>query len=278
MADPVLVSIEDGVGLITLNRPERRNAVNPALGEALDHAMVRVATDPSARAMVITGAGPAFCSGADIKEMLTPMAGGESPTQKGPSSHETNPVFQVFPDQPEELATRYSFAQAIPFPVIAAVNGPAVGAGFALSVICDVRFASTEAAFIGGFPRRGMSADVGIAWTLPSIVGYGAAADILLSGRRITAEEAHQMGLVNRLTEPEALLPEVMAYARDIAANASPRSLGVIKRQLWESRHEAFKDHYAKSFREVKAALTSEDFREGVAAAREGRPPRFTGN
>lgn len=278
MSNLVKYDFENGVAVITLNRPERLNAITLEMGEQLDEAMVRAATAPGLRVVVITGEGRGFCAGGDVSDRLTPLVDSKGGSLERQSPHEPNPIFQVFPGTAPELTTRYSFPQAIPVPVIAAVNGPAVGAGFSLAAICDIRFASREAKFIGAFVARGLSADVGLAWTLPHLVGYGAAADILLSGRPIEAEEAFQMGLVNRVFPKETLMDETLAYARRIAETASPNSLKVIKKQLWNSRKQTFAEGYAQSFADATRALATDDFREGVAAFKEKRKPNFSGS
>jgi len=202
MSDVVLYEVADGVATITLNRPGQRNAVNAELGQALNEALVRAAKDPSIRALIITGAGEGFCAGADFDRLRDVV---EKP---GPSAAGPDPIFAVYPDTPPEYLSRYSFARALPFPVIAAVNGVAVGAGLALAASADFRLASPRAAFLGGFVRIGTVAEMALAWTLTHLIGQGPARDMLLSGRRIDAEEALRFGLVTRLFAAETLLAE----------------------------------------------------------------------
>jgi enoyl-CoA hydratase/carnithine racemase len=256
MSDLIIEDRIGGVAVITLNRPERMNAVNTPMGEAFDAAMVRAALDPAVRVVVVTGAGDrGFCAGADM-DRLDGLALVEAPPR---------------------LRTRYSLPLALPQPVIAAVNGAAAGVGLALAANCDVRFASRTAIFTAGFPLRGLTAEAGLARMLTVLVGRGAASDLLLSGRKIDAEEALRIGLVNAVTTPEDLLPHAMAYAARIADEASPRSTRVIKRQLRMAIDESFEDALVRSHGETASSLLSEDFREGVASFKERRKARFTG-
>jgi enoyl-CoA hydratase/carnithine racemase len=160
--------------------------------------------------------------------------------------------------------------------VIAAVNGLCVGAGLSLAVSCDVRFASAEAYFCAIFARRGLVAESALAWTLPRLVGRAAAGDMLLSGRRIDAPTALRIGLASEVLTPDALLPHALAYARDIAENVSPRSARIIKQQLLAGDAQSLPEALDESVEATRASLATPDFREGLAAMREKRPPKFT--
>ena len=216
-SDCVLLAVdEDGVALLTLNRPERRNGWTPQLEarffellEGLDH-------DPSVRVVVITGAGKTFCPGVDTGRLDT-IAG-----------------------QPLDLSGRRPPAHAWQFrkPMIAAVNGACAGIGLVLALVCDVRFAAARARFSTAFARRGLAGEYGATWLLPRVIGAGRAADLLLSARIVDAREALEMGLVNRLVEGDEVLAAAMDYGRDMArrcrmtisrsrspAGACPRSI-----------------------------------------------------
>lgn len=270
----VLCDIKDGVALVTLNRPERLNAMGAVMGEQFDRIMVDVGVDDAVRAVVLTGSGKGFCAGADM-DRLQGMADGER-LDSFPAGT-PNPAYDRLAEASVFNRSRYALPSALPKPVIAAINGACAGVGLALAVTCDVRFASAGALFTAAFPRRGLTAESGLAFTLPALIGQGAASDLLLSGRKILADEAQGMGLVNRVLEPDQLLDHAMAYARDIAQNVSPRSTRVIKRQLWMARSQSYAEAMTTAFGEVVASLASEDFREGVAHYKEKRPPRFTG-
>jgi enoyl-CoA hydratase/carnithine racemase len=272
MGDVVLYEVEDRLAIITLNRPERRNAVNADLGQALNEALVRAAGDKGVRALIITGAGEGFCAGAD-SDLLADVAAGQR--RAGVSPAEPDPIFAIVPDAPPELRSRYTFAQAMPIPVIAAVNGAAVGAGLALALSADFRFASPLAAFLAGFVRIGTIAEMGLAWTLSHLIGQGPARDLLLSGRRFDAEEALRVGLVSRICAQGELMNEARAFARDLAERSSPRSMRVIKKMLRAAPTQTFAEAFEMARLETSSAIASADFREGVLALRERRLPNF---
>lgn len=273
----VTSSVEDRVALITFNRPERLNAMGNEMGRQFDRIMVRIAQNEEIRAVVLTGAGRGFCAGSDM-ERLVSFSESKGSAAHVPEPGEAQGAYRALIGRaPPELLTRYCAPQALPQPVIAAVNGPCAGIGLSFAVLSDVRFASDAAFFVAPFGRRGLVAEVGLAASLAALVGVGPAADMLLSGRRVPAEEALHMGLVEHLKTPERLVPEAFEYARDIARNVSPRSARIIKRQLWEARNQSFADALALAMAETKASMLSEDFAEGLAHFREKRSPRFTG-
>lgn len=271
--DEVLIcSIDRGVAVVTLNRPEKLNAISPELGRAYDECMVRLALDPNVRAIIITGAGRGFCGGADAGR-LAALANDGGATLGSP---EASP-YDRLTSAPEHLRQRYHAAAAAPQPVIAAINGPCVGAGLSLAVSCDIRLASAEAFFSTIFARRGLVAEAGLAWTLPRLIGRGAANDLLLSGRRIDAATALRIGLVTEVLPPDQLLEHALTYAHDIASSTSPRSTRAIKTQLQAAETQTLSEAISAAGTAVREALGSADFREAVAAMRERRPAVFSG-
>jgi enoyl-CoA hydratase/carnithine racemase len=272
MAEDVLkCEIDRGVALVTLNRPDRLNAISPDLGQAYDACMADLALDRTVRVIVLTGAGRAFCGGADTGTLNRLAA--QEPGFGLPSLSST--ALSKLTEAPEHLRRRYFAAAAVPQPVIAVVNGACVGAGLSLAVSCDVRFASAEAYFCAIFGRRGLIAEHGLAWTLPRLVGKAAATDMLLSGRRIDAATALRIGLATEVLAPEALLDHALAYARDVAETVSPAAARVIKRQLREAESQTLAEASEASTKATQHALTQPDFQEAVAALREKRPIRF---
>ena len=273
----VTCSIEERVALVTLNRPGRLNAMGNEMGRQFDRIMVRIAQDENIRVVVLTGAGRGFCAGSDM-ERLASFSDSKGSAAHVPQPGEAQGAYRaLIGSAPQELLIRYCAPQVLPQPVIAAVNGPCAGIGLALAVLSDVRFASDAAFFVAPFGRRGLIAEVGLAASLAALVGAGAAADMLFSGRRVPAEEALHMGLVEHLKTPERLLPDAFEYARDIAQNVSPRSTRIIKRQLWQARTQSFAEALQLAMEETKASMLSEDFAEGLAHFREKRSPRFSG-
>jgi enoyl-CoA hydratase/carnithine racemase len=273
---PLLSQVEGGVALVTLNRPERLNAFNGDLGVAFDTLMVELAQDRHVRAIVLTGAGKGFCAGADAKELEKLSASGPQGLRSRPPGA-AHPIYDALTQAPAELRTRFLIPAAMPQPVIAAVNGACAGVGLALACASDVRFASEEAMFAASFARRGLIAEGGLAWLLPRLVGFGAASDMLISGRKVGAEEALRIGLVGEVTAQGAVVERALAYAREIADQVSPRAAAVIKRQLRSAAEQTLRQALETGHAELRSSLASADFREGVAALRERRPPRFTG-
>jgi enoyl-CoA hydratase/carnithine racemase len=192
-------------------------------------------------------------------------------------AREAPPPLEAGGSRRPDFQQRYSYFPAVPKPVIAAVNGPAAGLGFIFACYCDIRFAGSEAIFTTAFSRRGLIAEYGLAWLLPRLVGPGSAADLLYSARRVSAEEAARIGLVNRTVPQAKLMDEVRAYAGELASAVSPRSMSVMKRQLWEGLLSGLGEAIELANGEMPPAFKSEDFREGVAHFVEKRPARFTG-
>jgi enoyl-CoA hydratase/carnithine racemase len=268
----VLYDVKDRVATITLNRPDRLNAFNTEMGTALRQAMQSAVRDGEVRVIILTGAGRGFCAGADMERLSGAASSGVSA-----STSDTPPPVDVGAPIPADFQGRFSYFPAIPKPIIAAVNGPAAGLGLVFACYCDMRIAGSEAVFTTAFARRGLIAEYGLAWLLSRLTGPGNAADLLFSARRVGADEAERMGLVNRSVPQAELVGHVQAYARDLASAVSPRSLRVMKRQLWEAMMTGLGDAVALADKEMLPALQCEDFREGVAHFIEKRAPRFTG-
>jgi enoyl-CoA hydratase/carnithine racemase len=253
--ETVLYSVAEGVATVTLNRPDRLNAWTREMGEGWSSALERAARDPEVRAVVVTGAGKGFCAGADMS-LLESIGGGAA----------------VVGDERRVLPTE---AIEVPKPVIAAINGACAGLGLVIALCCDIRFAAAGAKFTSAFARRGLIAEYGSSWLLPRLVGTARALDILLSARVFLAEEALEMGLVNRVVAPEGVVAAATAYARDLAANCPPSSMAVIKRQVYRHSATDLETAVQESIKLMEESLTTADFKEGVASYVEQRPPRF---
>lgn len=246
-----------GVLLITWNRPERNNGWTYDLEGAYFGTLVAAANDVSVRAIVVTGAGKTFCPGRDMQvlEAAANATGGvRSPSRWS-----------------------MTMARTIPKPIIMAVNGACAGLGMVQIASADLVFASTQARFTTAFARRGLPAENALSWLLPRLIGTANAIDLLLSARMVDASEAKAIGLVNRVVEPDALLPAALTYARDLATCCSPASMAQIKRQVvadWEGSSEQARLHAL----ELVATMSKQpDFIEGVASFKEKRAPKFPG-
>jgi enoyl-CoA hydratase/carnithine racemase len=264
----ILYAVSEKIATITLNRPDRMNAWTPIMERDVRHAMEAAANDDNVRVIVLTGAGRAFCAGADMEAL---KAIDPNQVRRG----ENIPPFDM--NRRADWQTRYAYYPAIAKPVIGMLNGATAGIGLVHALYCDLRFAADNAVFTTAFARRGLIAEHGISWMLPRIVGHANALDLLMSARRVSAEEALRIGLVNRLSPPDRLREETYAYARDLADFVSPKAMAVIKRQLYEVPFQTLAEATIEANREMQIALKGSDFREGVASFMEKRPPRFTG-
>ncbi len=262
---------KDGVAVVTLNRPDKLNAITPTISDEMRHAMFTAAKDEAVRAIVLTGAGRGFCAGADMKRLTGLSSGNED------RSLVTAKVDEVPFEAHADFKTRYGYFPSIPKPIIGAINGPCAGLGMVLALYCDVRIASQDVVFTTSFSRRGLIAEYGIAWTLPKLVGPSLAADLLLSARRVNADEALRIGLVSQVVPTAELLGAARAYAKDLADNVSPRSMRVMKRQIWESMGQSLGQANAMAEEEMKGSFGTADFKEGVAHFIEKRSAKFTG-
>ena len=273
----IIYEVKEGVGLITLNRPDRLNAWNHEIETELREVMSEASIDGNVKAVVLTGAGRGFCAGADMSD-LSDSTGEDSDSMR--ESERTR--LQHAPTEgqlelPSDYSMRYTYFTGSPKPVIAAINGPCAGLGLVMSLFCDVRFASDKAVFTTAFARRGLIAEHGIDWILPRVVGLPNALDLLLSARKFDATEAKDMGLVSKICPHEDVMSTVMAYAKDLATMVSPRSMRVMKEQVYRTQGTSLSDAVNTAFDEMFDSLDSADFQEGVAHFVEKRPPSFSG-
>lgn len=279
----ILYEVEDRIATVTLNRPDRLNAWTPVMEREVRAAMTEATADNAVRVIILTGAGRGFCAGADMSGLSNASQSTaqsssaiERSTTMRAEAYASGPIKGGL-DLPQAFSYRHAYFPTVPKPIIAALNGPTAGVGLVVSLYADLRFASRTASFTTAFARRGLVAEHGIDWILPRLVGLPNAIDLLLSGRKITAEEALQMGLVNKVFSPESFMSEVRAYALEMATMVSPRSMRVMKHQLFRAQNLDFGAALYASIPDVAESLSSEDFKEGVAHFVEKRPPNFPG-
>jgi len=269
----ILYTLRGRVATITLNRPDKLNAWTRTMEQEVRQAMQEAAADDGVRAIVLTGAGRGFCAGADMSLLQDVVDRRAQPVPDAPADGGV-------PDNGlgrADFQRQYSYFPAIPKPVIAAVNGPAVGLGLVIAMFCDLRFAAEDARFGTAFARRGLIAEHGLAWLLPKAIGHAHAMDILLSARIFDAREALRMGLVNQVFAAADLLERVYIYANELAEQVSPRSMKVIKHQVYEAMFQTLGQAIDTASEEMKTSLQCEDFKEGVAHFLEKRAPAFQG-
>ena len=260
MTDVVLFQVDDGVAVITFNRPDRLNAWTPELQTRYFDLLDECAGRGDVRAIVLTGAGRGFCAGADMQHLAELMAGNGEEANAEPVSADSRPV---------------TYALSIPKPIIAAINGPCAGLGLVHAVMCDLRFAATGAKITTAFSRRGLVAEHGISWMLPRLVGPARALDLLLSGRIVLGREAAELGLVNRAVEDERLMDETLGYARMLATECSPASMAIMKGQVYRDLERTLPESLKQANELMGESFSGPDFTEGVRSFTERRAPDF---
>ncbi len=274
--ETVLYEVADRICTIILNRPEKLNAWTRQMHFDLKDAMHTAGSDSDVRVIVLTGAGRGFCAGADMGGLQAIQAGGGQGGATADRSAKAQPDL-AGGSALAEFRMNYSYFPAIPKFIIAAINGPAAGLGFVIPLYADLRFAAESAVFTTAFAQRGLIAEHGVSWLLPRLIGLPAAMDLLCSARKFRAPEALSLGLVSRVIADDKLMAETRAYARLMADTVSPRSVAVMKRQLWEAEFQTLSEATVQANHEMELSFQTADFKEGVAHFLEKRAARFTG-
>jgi 2-(1,2-epoxy-1,2-dihydrophenyl)acetyl-CoA isomerase len=259
MADTVLYEVSDGLAIITLNRPDAMNALDVVTKIALREAVLNAAVDGSVRAVLLTGTGRAFCVGQDLKEHVS-LLGGDQPWSTVREHY--NPVVTALTTMPK--------------PVVAGINGIAAGAGAGFAFAADYRVVADTARFNTSFAGVALTADSGVSWTLPRLIGHGRAADLLLFPRNISAQEALQLGIANRVVPGESLAAEAEAVARQLAAGPTV-AYAAIKASLAYGTGHSLLETLDKEDELQSLAGASEDHRIAVDAFLKKEPPRYVG-
>jgi enoyl-CoA hydratase/carnithine racemase len=257
--------VEPGIHVVTLNRPERLNALSQRLIAALHETFAAINSDRHARAVILTGAGRGFCSGADVK--------GNDDESGAPGTEEMGQIARLFLAQ-EHLAALHERIHRLRQPVIAAVNGAAVGGGFAMALACDIRFSTPNATFGAVFIKRGVSAcDMGTSYLLPRLVGASRAAELMLTGRIFDAAEAREMGLVLDVVESDQLMDRALVTARQVVSNP-PLAVWMTKETMWQTIDAPSMRHALDMENRTQIMCTQTgELTESFLAFREGRAP-----
>jgi enoyl-CoA hydratase/carnithine racemase len=268
--EEIIYEVDDPVAVITLNRPASLNAWTVTMEHEVRDAIGRAAADPAVVGIVVTGAGRAFCAGADMKLLSDITEGGTGGAVAGGAG-------DAEPRQAPEgdFGGRFPYLMTIPKPIIAAVNGAVAGMAFPMTLCCDVRVVTPDAVFLTAFPQRGLIAEWGLSWLLPRLVGPGVALDLLFSSRKVKGEEAMQLGLANYLVPADELLSFCRGYIENIARSCSPTSLAIMKRQVYEQLHRGLGPAELESQRLMIESFGRPDFKEGVQSFLEKRQPNF---
>jgi enoyl-CoA hydratase/carnithine racemase len=259
MSDPVRYTRDDDVGILTLDRPDQRNSMTPELLDAFAGVAARARADTAARCLVVTGTGSAFSAGADLRSSLQRTDGERAPHERSYAMYE--PFLSLLD---------------VAVPVIGALNGHAIGGGFGLALVCDLRIGALEAKYGANFVRLGLAPGMAISYLLPALIGAARASELLLTGRLVDGREAERLGILNRAVPAAEVMAEAMALAREIAA-AAPQAVRATKRAIRRGLATAARDAARLESYAQAETLATEDAREGIAALLEKRPPRFTG-
>ena len=265
--DELLATLEDGVAVLTLNRPQSRNALSDTLSPALRRMLARLAEMPEARSVVVTGAGTAFCAGGDVKG----MGGQQAPKPDRPTTREG-----VVADLTERQRALTGALYRLPQPTIAALPGPAAGAGLSIALACDLRIAAERAFITTGFANVGLSGDYGASFFLTQLVGQAKARELFFIGERVDAATCLELGLVNRVVADDELMNETLVLARRLAAGPSV-AYRTMKANLDRAIREDLDTCLAKEAEGMVVTAQTEDHREAVRAFIEKRPPKFQG-
>ena len=258
----LLCRVEDGVATLTMNRPEARNALSPEMGAGLRRAIEKLATSSGIGCVVLTGVGSAFCAGGDVKAM-------QARAVEGGNRSESD--LRTLKERQRSVS---GALHRLSLPVIAALSGPAAGAGCAIALACDIRIAARSAFMTTGYARVGLSGDYGISWFLARLVGHGRACELLFAPDRIEAVQALELGLVNRVVPDEALESEARALAQRIASG--PReAIRFMKENIRRAHERGLEECMDREAERIIEAMRSADHREAVCAFVEKREPVF---
>jgi enoyl-CoA hydratase/carnithine racemase len=268
MYENIRYEVADPVAVITLDRPDSMNAWTGKMDSEIRDAMKRAEADPAVVGIIVTGAGRAFCAGADMKGLSNIAGGGADAGLAGESKSPWN-------TDEGDFAGRFAYLMAIGKPIVAAINGPVAGMAYPFALCCDIRVVSPDALFVTAFAQRGLIAEWGLAWFLPRLVGPGVALDLLFTSRRVKGEEALQIGLANYLVPADELLDFCRSYIEKLAQSSSPTSMAIMKRQVYEHFHRGLADAEQHAYKLMVDSLYQSDFKEGVQSFVERRSPNF---
>lgn len=273
MYEEIIYEVADPVATITLNRPERLNALTDRMMQEMKHALADAERNDAVVGIVLRGAGRGFCSGADMGMLRNIQEAGSigamhAETEFGgaePGDKSMGPDFE----------SGFTYLLSVRKPIIAAINGPCAGGGLGLAMLCDMRFAAEGAIFTTSFATRGLVAEFGLSWVLPRLIGTARAFDILWSGRTFQGPEAKELGLVNRVVPPDQVVAEAQDFISGLAKTSSPTSLMHMKQQVYRQLMEPLGQAMQETGRLVVDSVDRSDFKEGIESFVERRPPNF---
>ncbi len=272
MYDEIKYEVDGPSAVITLNRPETLNALTNNMMEELKHALAKAEEDESVVGIILTGEGRGFCSGMDMNALDATASG------KNLSDGVERKKLTADPGDKSmgtDFEIAFTYIMSIRKPIIVAVNGACAGLGMSIALLCDMRFASENAKFITAFSQRGLVAEHGQSWILPRLIGPARALDLFWSSRRLTAEEAKDFGLVERIFPHDELLDRTKAYIQELADKCSPVSMMVMKQQVYRHMNMSLGEAMLETNKLMAESLGRSDFKEGVKSFMEKRSPEF---
>lgn len=274
MYETIRYDVDDPVALITLDRPESMNAWTDRMDREIRDAVARAEADRAVVGIIITGAGRAFCAGADMNLLSDLSTNGGSSEGGGAALAEAEARAD---EVAGDFEGRFPFLMTTSKPIIAAVNGAVAGMAFPFSLCCDLRVGTRKSLFLTAFAQRGLIAEWGLSWLLPQLVGPAVALDLLMSSRRVMGPEARALGLLNHMVEePDNLLPWCRTYIENLASNCSPTSIAIMKQQVYTHLHRGLGAAEAEATQLMVQSFNRPDFAEGVQSFIQKRPPAFS--
>ena len=271
MYEELTLEIQGASAIITFNRPARLNALTWRMLAEFRHAVAAAEHDQRVVGIILTGAGRGFSAGMDTAALAAGIRGESTAGQ-------IFPELDAEPGDPAmgpEFRVTFGYLLGVRKPLVAAVNGPCAGLAFVLAMLCDLRFASESAVFKTAFAQRGLVAEHGVSWILPRLIGASRALDLLWHPRKVTATEALQLGLVNRVLSDSALLDAARQYIAELAGASSPASLMEIKQQVYRALMQPLDVAMHEAIERMEGSFKRPDFAEGVQSFLEQRPPQF---
>ncbi len=271
MYDQLTYEVDGASAVITLNRPDALNALTTTMLVELKHAFAQAEQDPAVVGMVLTGAGRGFCAGMDMNN-LSAQSRGDSSGGEERKNLDADPGDK---SMGANFKVAFTYIMAIRKPVIVGVNGACAGLGMSIALLGDMRFGTEKSKFVTAFAQRGLIAEHGQSWILPRLIGSSRALDLLWSSRKVGADESLRIGLLDRVVAADELLTECKAYIENLAANCSPTSIMMMKKQIYRHMNMDLHDAMTESNEWMAQSLKREDFKEGVASFVEKRAPGF---
>ncbi len=272
MYDEIKYEVDGPSAVITLNRPDALNALTNNMMEELKHALAAAEQDESVVGIILTGEGRGFCAGMDMNALNSAATGSDLANGAEAKQLDADPGDK---SMGENFEVAFTYIMAIRKPIIVAVNGACAGLGMSIALLCDMRFGSENTRFLTAFAQRGLIAEHGQSWILPRLIGPAKALDLLWSSRKVGAEEAKELGLIDRLLPHDELVSGAKQYIADLAATSSPTSLMVMKQQVYRHMNMELGPAMKESNKWMAESLRREDFKEGVSSFMEKRPPGF---